>query len=140
MVSVGLISYSLYLWHWPLLAFYRATSVGEASLQVRLLLCAAAFPLAIASYRYIEQPFRRMRYDKARTVAFGATASIALSLSACALAYRPGPPDPFPLATQAQNDRPPIACRYMWNESKVPKCPDPPGAQIAIWGDSMAYA
>jgi peptidoglycan/LPS O-acetylase OafA/YrhL len=140
MVGIGLISYSLYLWHWPLLAFYRATSVGETSLPVRLLLCAAAFPLAIASYRYIEQPFRRMRYDKARTVAFGATASITLSLSACALGFQSGPPDPFPLATRAQSDWPPIGCRYMWNETKVPKCPDPAGAQIAIWGDSMAYA
>jgi SGNH domain (fused to AT3 domains) len=140
MVGIGLISYSLYLWHWPLLAFYRATSVGETSLQVRLLLCDATFPLAITSYRYIEQPFRRMRYDKARTVAFGVTASITLSLSACAVGFQSGPPDPFPLATQAQSDRPPIGCRYTWEESKVPKCPDPAGAKVAIWGDSMAYA
>jgi peptidoglycan/LPS O-acetylase OafA/YrhL len=143
MVGIGLISYSLYLWHWPLLAFYRATSVGETSLQVRLLLCAAAFPLAIASYRYIEQPFRRMRYDKARTVAFGATASITLSLTACAIGLQPDLPravDPFPLATQAQNDLPLRRCSYTWKESKVPKCPDPAGARVAIWGDSMAYA
>ena len=91
-VDIGLISYSLYLWHWPLLAFYRATSVGETSLHARLLLCAAAFPLAIASYRYIEQPFRRMRFDKACTVAFGATASIMLSLTACAIGLQPDPP------------------------------------------------
>jgi peptidoglycan/LPS O-acetylase OafA/YrhL len=143
MVGIGLISYSLYLWHWPLLVFYRTTSVGETSLQVRLLLCALAFPLAIASYRYIEQPFRRMRYEKARTVAFGATASITLSLSACAIGLQPDTPkavDPFPLATQAQNDLPPRGCSYTWKESNVPKCPDPAGAKAAIWGDSMAYA
>jgi peptidoglycan/LPS O-acetylase OafA/YrhL len=143
MVCIGLISYSLYLWHWPLLALYRATTVGETSLQVRLLLCAVAFPLAIASYRYIEQPFRRMRYDKARTVAFGTTASIMLSLSACTIGLQPEPAkavDPFPLATQAQNDLPARGCGYTWKESKVPKCPDPAGAKVAIWGDSMAYA
>jgi hypothetical protein len=28
----------------------------------------------------------------------------------------------------------------MWNETEVPKCPDPAGAKVTIWGDSMAYA
>jgi len=142
-VGIGLISYSLYLWHWPLLAFYRATSVGETSFPVRLLLCAAAFPLAFVSYRYIEQPFRSMRYDKWRIVACGAMTSITLSLSACALGLQPSPPkavDPFPLATQAEKDLPGRGCRYIWKESKVPKCPDPAGAKVAIWGDSMAFA
>ena len=143
MVGIGLISYSLYLWHWPLLAFYRATCVGEPDLEIRLMLCAIAFPLAIASYRYIEQPFRQMHHQTARTVAIGGVASLVLSLSACAIGMQPDSriaQDPFPLATEAQNDLPPALCRYSWNETEVPKCPDPAGAKVAIWGDSMAYA
>lgn len=83
MVGVGLISYSLYLWHWPLLAFYRATSIGEGNTQTRLMLCGAAVLLAIASYRYIEQPFRRLRTPKGRTIAAGAAVSLSLAMAAC---------------------------------------------------------
>jgi peptidoglycan/LPS O-acetylase OafA/YrhL len=62
LVSVGLISYSLYLWHWPILAFARIRlNVGEEQLPLsvaaRCLL--ATFALAYASWRWIESPFRR---------------------------------------------------------------------------------
>ena len=60
MVAVGLISYSLYLWHWPLLAFLRATApehAGPPAVQIAAAL-AAAFALAWASWRFVERPFR----------------------------------------------------------------------------------
>lgn len=140
MVGVGLISYSLYLWHWPLLAFYRVTSVGETSVAARVVLCAVALLLAVASYRYIEQPFRRMKRDNRNTVISGVTISAMFCISAGIIGLQPEPPDPFPLATQAQKSLPPQGCRYRWDEIKVPKCPDPVEATVAIWGDSMAYA
>ena len=57
-VSLGLISYSLYLWHWPIFAFAenyagRALTLGEGLLLIVLCLAVAA-----ASWRYVEQPFR----------------------------------------------------------------------------------
>ncbi|HQR06342.1 MAG TPA: acyltransferase family protein [Gemmatales bacterium] len=59
-VYVGLRSYSLYLWHWPLLALLRAMHSGaEPDLFSRLQALAASFALAELSYRFIEQPFRR---------------------------------------------------------------------------------
>lgn len=59
LVAVGLISYSLYLWHQPLFAFARIRLVDGVSDGVNYAILIAAFPLAFLSWRYIEQPFRR---------------------------------------------------------------------------------
>ena len=58
-VLVGKISYSLYLWHFPLLAFAAYVLVGGPSLTLRLALIALAIVLAFASWFYVEQPVRR---------------------------------------------------------------------------------
>lgn len=60
LVSVGRISYSLYLWHWPVFVLFRWTVGLEAPLM-RLAAVALAFLLAIASYRLIENPIRHAR-------------------------------------------------------------------------------
>jgi peptidoglycan/LPS O-acetylase OafA/YrhL len=59
LVWIGLISYSLYLWHWPILAFLRIAS-GDATLPLTRGLIAVAASVAVAwfSYRFIESPFR----------------------------------------------------------------------------------
>lgn len=59
LVFVGLISYSLYLWHWPIQAFYRYEISDQFSRIEKIGLLALCFACAIPSWRYIEQPFRR---------------------------------------------------------------------------------
>lgn len=56
-VSIGLISYPLYLWHWPLLVFLR-TEFGEIHLAGRLMLLLLGFFLAWGTYKWIEKPLR----------------------------------------------------------------------------------
>ncbi|MDO3720318.1 acyltransferase family protein [Marinobacter sp. chi1] len=58
MVGVGLISYSAYLWHQPLLAFARQRNIVELELPVVWSLIVATFVLAWLSWRYVETPFR----------------------------------------------------------------------------------
>ena len=58
LVFTGLISYSLYLWHWPLLVFARHFAIRELTTAERLGLLLASVGLAIASWRFIERPFR----------------------------------------------------------------------------------
>lgn len=58
MVLVGLISYSLYLWHWPLLAFARVTERGTLDVGPALLVVAAAVVLSALTWRFVEQPLR----------------------------------------------------------------------------------
>jgi len=127
MVGVGLISYSLYLWHWPLLAFDRLLRVGDSPLPVRLLLVAAAVVLAIASYRYIEQPFRRLRTSSRRLVAGGFALMVALSCGAWAV-RKPVPP--------TVPERISLSCRGM----VVARTCLGTEPKVVIWGDSMAHA
>lgn len=58
LVFVGLISYPLYLWHWPLLSFGHIIESSQPAAWVRAVLVAASFGLAFATYRYIEIPIR----------------------------------------------------------------------------------
>jgi peptidoglycan/LPS O-acetylase OafA/YrhL len=54
LVGVGLISFPLYLWHWPILSFARITNLEVP----RLSLLALAFALSIATYWIVERPIR----------------------------------------------------------------------------------
>lgn len=56
---VGRISYSLYLWHLPLIVFSRFIWPESTSVHMAVVLL-LAFPIAYTSYRVVEQPFRRM--------------------------------------------------------------------------------
>ena len=59
MVALGLVSYGWYLWHQPLFAFARISSVYEPSPYAYALLMLISLVLAMISYRYIENPIRR---------------------------------------------------------------------------------
>src|SRR5215469_8697333 len=79
-VLVGKLSYSLYLWHFPLLAFAGYVSIGGASLPLRLAMIALSIILAYASWICIEQPVRQGRgvFARRETVFGAAAAAIAL--------------------------------------------------------------
>lgn len=55
--TIGKVSYSLYLWHWPVLACIRYC-IAEPSVQTMVLAMAAILPVSYGSWRWIEQPFR----------------------------------------------------------------------------------
>lgn len=59
LVGIGLVSYSLYLWHWPVLSFATLYLERMPDTVERLALVATAFVLAGLSWRFIEQPFRK---------------------------------------------------------------------------------
>lgn len=63
MVWVGLISYPLYLWHWPLLAFARSMTGSHLSSENLLALIVASMGLAWLTYRIIELPIRIRKMD-----------------------------------------------------------------------------
>lgn len=62
LVFVGLISYPLYLWHWPLLSFARLTQFGRPSDALTLGIVALSAALAWATYRFVERPIRFGRF------------------------------------------------------------------------------
>jgi peptidoglycan/LPS O-acetylase OafA/YrhL len=62
LVFIGLISYSLYLWHWPIVAFAQYYSVVALTPASIILVLCASFLLAVVSWRYIETPFRKKQF------------------------------------------------------------------------------
>ena len=68
LVWVGLISYPLYLWHWPIIAFLRITTSPEPSVVLRIVAVAASFLLAWVTYQFIEKPIRLGRKHWSKTV------------------------------------------------------------------------
>ncbi len=58
---LGRISYSLYLWHWPVLVIPAAMAGAGLPFGVRVALAAATIPIAAASQRWVEDPIRRGR-------------------------------------------------------------------------------
>ena len=66
MVRIGLISYPLYLWHWPLLVFFAIIKFAPLTLIERGLIVGLSFALAWLTYRFVEIPFRFGRPSRLR--------------------------------------------------------------------------
>ena len=60
-IGIGLISYSAYLWHQPLLAFARHRLLGEVSELTLIALCLISLVLAWFSWKFVEAPFRNKK-------------------------------------------------------------------------------
>ena len=67
-VFIGLISYSLYLWHWPLIAYSNIMEPQHEQWVPGVLLIVAFF-LSVLSYRYVETPFRTIRAPRGKRIA-----------------------------------------------------------------------
>jgi len=82
MVFVGLVSYSLYLWHWPVIVYGKLYLINEPSGLEKAVMFAIALALAVLSWRFVERPFRGRQLLRARPRLFGtATAAFALILA-----------------------------------------------------------
>ncbi|MDA8853024.1 acyltransferase, partial [bacterium] len=57
-VGIGLVSYSAYLWHQPLLAFARHGLLGDVSDLILIALCITSLVMAWFSWKFVEAPFR----------------------------------------------------------------------------------
>lgn len=78
LVFIGVISYSLYLWHWPLLVFARYFAAGDltTSETIEILICSLI--LAFLSFEFVERPFRgtQSAITRRQAFVFGLTASL----------------------------------------------------------------
>lgn len=76
MVWIGLISFPLYLWHWPLLAFARIIEGDTPSLGVRSIAIAIAFVMAAATFLLIETKIRRTSKPRLMAIVFTSTIGV----------------------------------------------------------------
>lgn len=79
LVSMGLISYSAYLWHQPVFAFIRLRSLEHPTQLVFSIGAAASLALAYLSWRFIEQPARTAVIEPNRLLALSAGGLLAVS-------------------------------------------------------------
>jgi len=85
---MGRISYSLYLWHWPILVLVPIALGGPLPLEGRLALVALAFPISAATQRLVEEPLRRGRLIGSlprRNIVFAAGLSVVVATTAVAV-------------------------------------------------------
>lgn len=75
LVFVGLISYSLYLWHQPVYSFVRAFSANRPDAVDYLMALAVASLLSILTWKFVETPFRDRRRIRSRSFIFLASIS-----------------------------------------------------------------
>ena len=153
-VGLGLLSYSWYLWHWPLLALTRTGDLLHRPLLRDVAIALAALGLAWLTYRFVENPIRKRRPGPFRTTM--ATLIVGVALSAllvaegAALAFRGERQQLDPRLSQinaASHDRPPLSSQCMADEDEAftglpPAAPctvgSAPPVRIAMWGDSHA--
>jgi len=102
LVFIGLISYSLYLWHWPVLAFARYWALEPISVSGRLLLLLISAILAVLSWKYVETPFRKRTIFKSRDqiLIFGALTTVVLLFAGFTIQKLQGLPFRFPAQAQ----------------------------------------
>lgn len=100
-VFVGLISYSFYLWHWPILVFGRAITGRSAAAIESILLVGLILAVSVLSWRYVEQPFRSGRRFSRKAIFRFSAAGIAVFVAFGGAGFvGNGFPQRFPLAGQ----------------------------------------
>ncbi|MDB5505947.1 MAG: hypothetical protein JWR75_585 [Devosia sp.] len=97
---IGAISFSAYLWHWPLLVMYRHYGSTELPAQgERLALAVATLGVAAASWKWIERPFRSWRPKFRVSIIGGIAAALVVAGGGFIISYSGGAP--FRLSAQA---------------------------------------
>jgi len=93
---VGLISYSLYLWHWPLIALTRiATGAEDLTHVQQAAIAGLSLVLATLSWRYVEQPFRRTHMLRPALFRRAGVAAAGLAAGAAAVIVTGGAPQRY---------------------------------------------
>jgi peptidoglycan/LPS O-acetylase OafA/YrhL len=151
MVWIGLISYPLYLWHWPLLSFARIVESETPAIAIRVAALALAFGLAAATYLWVEKPIRFGGRARPKLIAVSA-AMLAVAAAGGVVALKQGLPGRSTVQTQLDHQRALVvpddssisqACRKRygfensWEVCLLDDVNAPP--TVALVGDSHAH-
>jgi peptidoglycan/LPS O-acetylase OafA/YrhL len=145
LTALGRVSYSWYLWHWPILAIARRWRLGDENIGADAAWALLALGLAVLTTRFIERPFRRrVTEPRAPRRRFAALATIT-TLLLIGLSITMANADVLWPARVPQLEAvvPPAPCRFSRGEHGLAfgtcavQPPHHPSA-IAMWGDSHA--
>jgi len=152
-VGCGLVSYSLYLWHWPLLVLAKRALFRDLAWYEVAGLYSLAAILAVVTWKLVEQPFRKRRVMLSRRVLFRWAAGTAFLIVAVGLGLRTvggwlgnPPPEVVSIMAAARDRAAAIGNCHNWSRAAADPLPDCViGAEeasfdFALWGDSQAGA
>lgn len=94
-VGIGLISYSLYLWHYPIFAFGRIINEQPELLDISIWF-ALSFLLAYLSYRFIERPFRNGQLNTKQVYSILLCVSLLVIIACLTIKLKAGFPERLP--------------------------------------------
>jgi peptidoglycan/LPS O-acetylase OafA/YrhL len=155
LVFTGLISYSLYLWHAPILAFYSYYNLEDPRWPELLLIVPAIYGVSVLSWAAIEKPFRSKPLPRVRSLLLraGLPVCVAIAVGGYALMRSQGLPQRFgpPQPRAAAVEEPGAAtvdarCGNLSSEevSAGRLCvlgpSDDTAPKVVVWGDSHAAA
>lgn len=145
LVGIGLISYSLYLWHWPVIVFYKFLRAGPLTALDVAIILPLLLLLAWLSWRLIEQPVRRYCRDfpRAAILQVSVAALVVTLLTGVTIRYFEGFPHRYG-ETAGQE----LAEWERWGDceglvaDREQPCAlgDAAPARFVVWGDSHARA
>lgn len=149
LVFIGKISYSLYLWHWPLLMFgkyyvIRPLTTLEIALELVLI-----FILSTVSWRYIETPFRSRDFLKTRQIfALGTGVMVIATFMGATIYFKNGLPTRIMTSKESDQNKENLRWKFdecnvnhFDNRETIPVCYLGANSQIPsflLWGDSHA--
>ncbi len=141
MARIGDISYSLYLVHWPLFAFFNNVWVGEKdgtqATVTRVGLLVLSFVLAYALHRWVEEPFRHANASKRPALLRAGVASVVLVMGAVGVSVYQSQSSNFVHARRLNYglDK---ACESTGDFQPKPACQTALEPKVLVWGDSYA--
>lgn len=137
MVFIGLISYPLYLWHWPIFSYLRIIETHTPSKELRITAIFLSFVLAWVTYHLIEKPIR-FGSNSAIKTALLTFFTVALGVLGYYTYHSSGFPSRI---NQAMTEEELLAERgRYWGNSKLTGIPfEVNKVNIIIFGDSQAH-
>ena len=153
LVFVGLVSYSLYLWHWPILVYTKLYLIKAPDTVATVAILLVIFMASVFSWRYIETPLRTKKILGSRRALFSISALMSLVILGCGIILftSNGFPQRIKNNTFMNPGKPDIEWRHWVSCEDVsarinlhqPLCglgkPDA-NASFILWGDSHAEA
>lgn len=148
LVWIGRISFSAYLWHQPVFAFWRIRSPEPPSTLVMWLLIALTLLLSVFSWYLVEQPFRGRKIAFSKLVPTAGAFAIALVGFGAWGDLKEGLPFRLPPEVKEFVDRTTWSDKCLFQvQDGLPALPNAEcmfnigsGKTVAIWGDSIAAA
>jgi peptidoglycan/LPS O-acetylase OafA/YrhL len=133
LVWLGVISYGVYLWHWPVFLFLNGERTGWTGPSLFAVRCIATLALAAASWWLIERPVRRWRPVRVPLLPLaGATVATAIAVTVVVVPVPKSPAESdvsTAAAVQSPLERPVVVAQQNANRGRV----------VSVFGDSVGW-